>query len=124
VSNPTTDLPAIPRITLSPCPGNAQLQHPMERPVQHMAMYAAILGRLPEIDAAAPAPLEAAADAVRERPWSPVVLSIYLREVYRQTYKVTRPEVAAWLKKQSDSAMKRIAETQTRMAKARSDRAA
>lgn len=97
----------------------------MDKPTAHMAMYAAITGRVPEIDPSAPSPLSVATEPRREHPWSPMVLSIYLRQVYKQsTLMIARPELAAWLKKQSDSAIKRFAETQTRMANARNDRAA
>jgi len=93
--------------------------------VADMAMYAAIVGKVPEIDPNAPAPMELASHAVRENPWSPIVLSIYLREIYRQsTLKLNKPEIAAWIKKQSEIARKRFAETQVRIAHVRNDRAA
>lgn len=117
--------PAVQRVHTSPCIGDQQLHHPMDKPAAQMVMYAAITGRVPQIDPSLPAPLEVATLAVRERPWSPVVLSTYLREVVRQSSsRITRPELSAWLRRQSDNAIKRLGETQTRMANANNDRAA
>ena len=74
-------------------------------------MYAALVGRPPQIDPTLADPLVAAATARRERPWSPVVLSLYLHQVYRAkgvdglkrlappVLKVGRPEVAAWVRR-------------------------
>lgn len=90
-----------------------------------LAMYAAIVGKVPEIDPTADEPMALAADARRENPWSPIVLSLYLREVYRQgALKLNKPEIAAWIKKQSETAVKRFHETQVRLATVKKDRAA
>jgi hypothetical protein len=106
--------------------------HPLPRCVTlqnaavNLAMYAAIVGKVPQIDPEAPDVLSPAGPAPRlQRPWSPVVLSIYLRDAYRQSaLKLTKPEIAAWIRRQSVSARKRIHETQHRLATARGGRAA
>ncbi len=89
-----------------------------------MAMYAAIVGKVPDIDPNA-SPISEMREVHNERPWSPIVLSIYLKQIYRQgTLRLNKPELAAWLKKQSVTARKRIAETQIRIAAIRNERAA
>jgi hypothetical protein len=92
---------------------------------QDLAMYAAIAGRPPKIDPNAGDLLDAPAPRSLAKPWSPIVLSIYLRGIARQgALKLNRPEIAAWIRRQSDSAMKRLLETQQRIASSRNDRAA
>ncbi|HSV14714.1 MAG TPA: hypothetical protein VLI90_10665 [Tepidisphaeraceae bacterium] len=92
---------------------------------QDMAMYAAIAGRPPQIDPNAADIMDAPEPRVMTRGWSPMVLSLYLRDVARQgALRLNRPEIAAWIRRQSDNAMKRLHESQTRIAHARNDRAA
>lgn len=106
--------------------------HPLPRPGAlqghevNMALYAAIVGKVPQIDpTAGPVLAPPAPDLRPQRPWSPIVLSIYLREAYRQsTLKLTRPEIAAWIRRQSAVAKKRLHETQHRLAMLKNDRAA
>ncbi len=98
----------------------AQLRVPAD-----MAMYAALAGKAPEIDPSLNDPIKAAAAARRENPWSPLVLSIYLRHICREkALKINRPELANWLKKQSAIAQQRFNETRRRISTARSKRAA
>jgi hypothetical protein len=94
--------------------------------VADMAMYVAIVGKAPEIGEAPTEPKAQLAEARRENPlWSPIVLSIYLKQIYRQsTLRLNKPEIAAWMKRQSNIAMKRIHETQLRLAHLKNDRAA
>jgi hypothetical protein len=90
-----------------------------------MAMYAALVGKAPEIDPTLANPMVAAVEARRENPWSPAVLSIYLREICRdKALKMNKPELAAWIRKQSETARKRLAESQMRVLAARRNRAA
>jgi hypothetical protein len=90
-----------------------------------MVMYAALAGKAPEIDPTMNDPIKLAAANRRENPWSPVVLSIYLRQICRErALKINRPELANWLKKQSSIARKRLKETHKRIIAARSNRAA
>jgi hypothetical protein len=100
-----------------------------------MAMYTAIMGRPPEIDPTAPDMLEAApapSANAEMRParstgaWSPIVLSIYLRDIARQgALKLNRPEIAAWIRRQSVVALRRLQESHVRLITARQkDRAA
>jgi hypothetical protein len=92
---------------------------------QDMAMYAAIAGRPPQIDPNAADIMDAPEPRAMTRPWSPIVLSLYLRDFARQgALKINRPEIAAWIRRQSDNAIKRLHESQTRIAHARNDRAA
>lgn len=95
-----------------------------------MAMYTAIAGKAPRIDPAAgdllgPGETQPAR-VTRASSWSPMVLSLYLRDIARQgALKLNKPEIAAWIRKQSDSAMKRLHESQARLTHTtRSDRAA
>jgi len=99
------------------------IRHPLPRPALHssevnMALYAAILGKTPEIDPNAGSPL-APRPTVETRPqrlWSPIVLSIYLRQAYRQgAHKLTKPEITAWIHRQSAIARKRLHETHHRL---------
>jgi hypothetical protein len=81
-----------------------------------MAMYAALAGKMPQIDPMLADPVIAAGEARRENPWSPMVLSIYLREVCREkAMKINRPELTAWLRRQSGIARRRFSESQMRM---------
>jgi hypothetical protein len=81
-----------------------------------IAIHAAIVGRTPEIDPTLADPMVAASEARREHPWSPMVLSIYLRQVARQqAMKINKPEIKDWIKKQSLIARRRIAQTQMRI---------
>lgn len=56
---------------------------PVKKGASDMAMYAAIAGKAPEIDPNAGTLLEEV-EARPAHPWSPMVLSLYLREIYRQ----------------------------------------
>jgi hypothetical protein len=90
-----------------------------------MALYAALAGKEPKIDPSLATPRAAAVEARRESPWSPVVLSVYLRELCReQVVKMNKPELSAWVRRQTESARKRFAESQVRVLAARKDRAA
>ena len=90
-----------------------------------MALYAAFLGKTPQIDPSLADPMTAAIEARRENPWSPMVLSIYLRQICREkAMKINKPELAAWVRKQTAIARKRIQETHARVEAARRDRAA
>ena len=91
-----------------------------------MGMYAAIAGRPPRIDPTAGDLLDPVETRpARGRAWSPMVLSIYLRDIARQgALKLNKPELAAWIRRQSDSAIKRIHESQVRITTSRNDRAA
>jgi hypothetical protein len=102
-----------------------------------MAMYTAIMGRPPEIDPTAPDMLEAtpapaASSEIRSArnggggAWSPIVLSIYLRDIARQgALKLNRPEIAAWIRRQSVVALRRLHESHVRLISVRQkDRAA
>jgi hypothetical protein len=90
-----------------------------------MAMYAAVAGKAPEIDPTLADPMKAVTVARRENPWSPIVLSLYLRQICREkALRMNKPELAGWIRKQSAIAKKRFAETQVRINAARSDRAA
>jgi hypothetical protein len=90
-----------------------------------MALYAALAGKTPQIDPSLANPMTMAITARRENPWSPAVLSTYLREVCREkALRINKPELAAWVKRQTDIARRRITETQTRVLASRKDRAA
>ena len=90
-----------------------------------MALYAALVGKTPEIDPTLANPKTAAVEARRENPWSPSVLSVYLREICREkAMRMNKPELAAWIRRQSEMAKKRLTETQNRVLAARRDRAA
>ena len=90
-----------------------------------MALYAALVGKTPEIDPALADPMVAVAEARRKHPWSPMVLSLYLRQICREkALKLNKPELANWLRKQSAIAHKRLGETQRRIHTARSGHAA
>ena len=92
-----------------------------------MAMYVAIVGRLPAIDPTVCTSLDEIEDHPirRDRPWSPFVLSIYLRDIARQgALRLHRPEITAWIRRQSEIAMRRLHESHTRMLAAKNDRAA
>jgi hypothetical protein len=102
-----------------------------------MAMYTAIMGRPPEIDPTAPdmletAPAPTASAEMRSArnggggAWSPIVLSIYLRDIARQgALKLNRPEIAAWIRRQSVVALRRLHESHVRLISVRQkDRAA
>lgn len=88
-------------------------------PPTDLAVYAALVGRPPEIDPTLADPLVAAANARRDRPWSPLVLSLYLHQVYRAkgvdglkrlappALTVNRPEVAAWVRRRLPTTARR-----------------
>jgi len=90
-----------------------------------MALYAALAGKTPDIDPTLADPVTAASEARREKPWSPHVLSIYLREIVREkAMRMNKPELATWVKRQAGIARKRFAESQVRVLTARKNRAA
>ena len=90
-----------------------------------MGMYAAIAGKTPQIDPKAGNFLVEVAETRPAHAWSPIVLSLYLRDIARQgAMKLNKPEIAAWIKRQSNSAVKRFHESQHRITTARNDRAA
>jgi hypothetical protein len=90
-----------------------------------MALYAALVGKAPEIDPTLAEPMKVAKAARQENPWSPMVLSMYLREICRErALRINKPELAGWIRRQSATARKRFVETQVRIHAARSDRAA
>jgi len=90
-----------------------------------MALYAALVGKTPEIDPSLANPMVAATEARRENPWSPAVLSIYLRELCRdKATKMNKPELALWVRRQTEIARKRFAESQMRIEAAQHRRAA
>ncbi len=90
-----------------------------------MALYAALAGKVPVIDPKLADPVVAATVARRQHPWSPQVLSIYLREICREkALKINKPELAAWVKRQTQIARRRFAESQVRVLATRKDRAA
>ncbi len=99
-------------------------RHRLQIPAD-MAFYAALAGKTPQIDPALADPLVAATEARREHPWSPMLLSIYLRQVCKQqATKINKPELTAWVRRQSQIARRRLQQTQTRMFEVRKDRAA
>ena len=107
-----------------PVINNEKKTLPARKPASDMVMYAAIAGRAPEIDPTLPSRPHKLAEPRNEKAWSPIVLSIYLKQIYRQgTLALQKPELAAWIKKQSESARKRLVESQNRLGK-RKDRAA
>jgi hypothetical protein len=90
-----------------------------------MALYAALAGKEPEIDPSLATPKAVAVEARRENPWSPMVLSIYLRELCRErAVKMNKPELAGWIRRQTETARKRFAESQVRILAATKKRAA
>jgi hypothetical protein len=94
---------------------------------REMAMYVAIVGKLPAIDPAVTTTMDEIEEGPkrRDRPWSPFVLSLHLRDIARQgAMKLHRPEISAWIRKQSEIAMRRLHESHTRMLAAKNDRAA
>ena len=97
----------------------------VQRPVSFtvpadMALYAALAGKVPQIDPKLASPIIAASHARRENPWSPAILSIYLREVCREkALKINRPELTAWVRRQTDMARRRFSESQVRVLSAR-----
>ncbi len=113
-----------------PPAGTPMIATRVKRPVSltipaDMALYAALVGKTPVIDPTLANPMTAAVEARRENPWSPAVLSIYLREICREkAMKMNKPELSAWIRRQSESARKRLAESQMRVLAARRDRAA
>ena len=81
-----------------------------------LTLYAALAGRLPEIDPTLADPMVAATRAVRATPWSPAAVGVYLREVVRaKGPHLHRAEVADWIRRQSATARRRIAQTQARV---------
>jgi hypothetical protein len=81
-----------------------------------MVFYAALAGKAPEIDPSLADPMNAINEARREHPWSPMVLSVYLREICKQqALKIHTPEIAAWVHKQSVVARRRIHATHIRL---------
>ena len=106
---------------------NAKDNALMQEAGRSMAMYVAIMGKLPAIDPTVTTTLDEIEEAPsrRDRPWSPFVLSLHLREIARQgALKLHRPEISAWIRKQSEIAMRRLHESHTRMLAAKNDRAA
>jgi hypothetical protein len=97
----------------------------VNRPVQFtvpadMALYAALAGKEPQIDPTLANPMVRATAARKENPWSPAVLSIYLREICRErALRINKPELHAWIRKQTEVARKRFAESQERLVSAR-----
>ncbi len=90
-----------------------------------MALYAALAGKTPDIDPTLADPMKAVIVARRENPWSPMVLSLYLRQVCREkALKINKPELAGWIRRQSATAKKRFVETQVRIHSVRADKAA
>ncbi len=85
-----------------------------------MALYAALAGKEPRIDPTLANPMVRASTARKENPWSPAVLSLYLREICRErAMKINKPELTAWVRKQTEIARKRFAESQARVIEAR-----
>ena len=82
-----------------------------------LTLYAALAGRVPDIDPRLADPMVAATLAVRANPWSPAVLGEYVRQVVRVNgTRLNRPQVAAWVRRQSALARRRLAETRGRVA--------
>jgi hypothetical protein len=106
-------------------PDTSAAKLPVRSPIRFqipadLAIHAALLGRTPEIDPTLADPMVAASEARRDKPWSPMVLSIYLRQVARQqAMKINKPEIKDWIKKQSQIARRRIVQTQTRIVSSR-----
>ena len=99
----------------------------IERVDGDMAMYTAIVGKIPQIDPNAGGLFDEVDNRLArpQRPWSPMVMSLYLRQIYRQgALALHKPEIAAWIRRQSGAAIKRFHESQIRIAAARNDRAA
>jgi hypothetical protein len=121
MSDPAADKPTA---TLTPFSSRPKRPVNLTIPAD-MALYAALAGKAPQIDPELAKPMVAATAARRENPWSPMVLSIYLREICReQALKINKPELASWIRRQTQTARKRFAETQVRVMAARRDRAA
>ena len=81
-----------------------------------LTLYAALAGRTPDIDPTLADPLVAAGLAVRADPWSPAVLGAYVRQVVRaKGPRLNRPELAAWVRRQSDLARRRLTKTAGRV---------
>ena len=81
-----------------------------------LTLYAALTGGPPVIDPTLADPLVAATVARRENPWSPAALGVYVREIVRaKGSHLNRPEARAWVRKQSEIARRRLAETQARV---------
>jgi hypothetical protein len=107
--------------------GNARDSALMQEAGRSMAMYVAIVGRLPAIDPTVNTTLDEIEESPirRDRPWSPIVLSLYLRDIARQgALKLHRPDIAAWIRRQSEAALRRLHESHSRMLAAKNDRAA
>jgi hypothetical protein len=105
---------------------NAKDNALMQEAGREMAMYVAIVGRLPAIDPTVSTNLDEIEEHPRrDRPWSPIVLSLYLRDIARQgALKLHRPEITAWIRRQSEIALRRMHESHLRMLAAKNDRAA
>jgi hypothetical protein len=98
-----------------PARGPARFQIPAD-----LVIHAAFIGRAPEIDPSLADPMVAATAACRENPWSPMVLSAFLKQaVVHKAMKMNKPEISAWLKKQGQTARRRLAESQSRIGAAR-----
>jgi hypothetical protein len=107
--------------------GNARDNALMQEAGREMAMYVAIVGKLPAIDPTVSTTLDEIDEhpSRRDRPWSPIVLSLYLRDIARQgALKLHRPEITAWIRRQSEIALRRMHESHLRMIAAKNDRAA
>jgi len=105
---------------------NARDSASLQEAGRSMAMYVAIVGKLPAIDPNAETSLDELEERPirQERPWSPFVLSLYLRDMARQgALKLHRPEISAWIRKQSEMALRRLHESQVRMLAAKNGRA-
>ena len=82
-----------------------------------MTLYAALAGREPRIDPTLADPLVRATLAVRADPFSPTVVGAYVRQLVRaHRHKLNRPELAAWVRRQSAVVKRRLAETKGRVA--------
>jgi hypothetical protein len=106
---------------------NARDSALMQEAGREMAMYVAIMGRLPAIDPTVVTTMDEIEEQPlrQNRPWSPLVLSLYLRDIARQgALRLHRPEIAAWIRRQSEMALRRLHESHDRMLAAKNDRAA
>ena len=85
-----------------------------------LTVYAALVGCHPQIDPSLADPVVAATAAVRADPWSAAVLGGYVSAVVRQrgarvAAQLNRPEIAAWVRRQSALAKRRLAQTRARV---------
>ncbi len=109
-----TRRPALPDVDGPPRTARRSMHVPSD-----LTVYAALAGRTPDIDPRWPTRWSAATLAVRANPWSPAVLGEYVRQVVRvKGGQLNRPEVAAWVRRQSAMARKRMGESRERAARA------